>query len=76
MTITTDRLTLDGAGSAVLNGGGPTEFEGVVTLDGAQGVTLMGFTIRNGPGTATNLAPSLGRPQTRERPAQTSYNGS
>ena len=40
VTITTDRLTLDGGGSAVLDGGGggPTEFfEGVVTIDGARG---------------------------------------
>ena len=52
VTITTDRLTLDGDGSAVLDGGGggPTEFEGVVTIDGVQGVTLMGFTVQNGPG--------------------------
>ena len=52
VTITTDRLTLDGGGSAVLEGGGggPTEFEGVVTIDGAQGVTLTGFTIQNGRG--------------------------
>jgi hypothetical protein len=52
VTITTDRLTLDGDGSAVLDGGGgsPTEFEGVVTIDGAHGVTLTGFTIQNGPG--------------------------
>jgi hypothetical protein len=52
VTITTDRLTLDGGSSAVLDGGGggPTElFEAVVTLDGVQGVTLMGFTIQNGP---------------------------
>jgi hypothetical protein len=44
VTITTDRQTLDGGG------GGPTEFEGVVTIDGAQGVTLTGFTIQHGPG--------------------------
>jgi hypothetical protein len=52
VTIATDRLTLDGHGSAVLDGGGggPTEFEGVVTIDGAHGVTLTGFTIQNGPG--------------------------
>jgi Right handed beta helix region len=54
VTITTDRLTLDGGGSAVLDGGvdgsGPLEFEGVVTIDGVQGVTLTGFTIQNGPG--------------------------
>jgi Right handed beta helix region len=52
VTITTDRLTLDGGGSAVLDGGGggPTEFDGVVTIDGAHGVTLTGFTIQHGPG--------------------------
>jgi hypothetical protein len=54
VTITTDRLTLDGGGSAVLDGDGggvgPTEFEGVVTIDGVQGVTLTGFTVQNGPG--------------------------
>jgi len=52
VTITTDRLTLDGGGSAVLDGGagGSTEFfEGVVTIDGVQGVSLTGFTIQNGP---------------------------
>jgi hypothetical protein len=52
VTITTDRITLDGQGSAVLNGagGGPAEFNGVVTIDGARGVTLTGLTIQNGAG--------------------------
>jgi hypothetical protein len=52
VVITTDRLTLDGQGRAILNGGGgaPTEFDGVVTIDGASGVTLQGLTIQNGPG--------------------------
>jgi hypothetical protein len=53
VTITTDRLTLDGGGSAVLDGGGGGSaefFEGVVIIDGVQGVTLMGLTIRNSPG--------------------------
>ena len=52
VTITIDQLTLDGGGGAVLDGGGgsPTEFEGVVTIDSAQGVTLTGFTIQNVPG--------------------------
>ena len=52
VTITTDRLTLDGGGSAVLDGGGvgPTESEGVVTIDGADGVTLTGLTIQKGAG--------------------------
>jgi hypothetical protein len=52
VTITTDRLTLDGDGCAVLDGGGggPTELEGVVTIDGAHGVALTGFTIQHGPG--------------------------
>jgi Periplasmic copper-binding protein (NosD) len=52
VTITTDQLTLDGGGSAVIDGGGggPTELEGVVTIDGAHGVILTGFTVQNGPG--------------------------
>jgi hypothetical protein len=52
VTITTDRLTLDGDSSAVLDGSGgsPTSsFEAGVTIDGVQGVTLMGFTIQNSP---------------------------
>jgi Right handed beta helix region len=52
VVITTDRLTLDGQGRAILNGGGgaPTQLDGVVTIDGAKGVTLQGLTIQNGPG--------------------------
>ena len=44
MTITTDRLTLDGGGRAVIDGGGQV----AVTVDGARGITLVGFTVRNG----------------------------
>jgi parallel beta-helix repeat protein len=49
VTITTDRITLDGGDSAVVNGGGPTEFEGVVTIDGAHGVafTVQNITVQN-----------------------------
>src|SRR5688500_2225037 len=38
ITITTDRLTLDGQGSTILEGGGgtPTELQGLVTIDGAR----------------------------------------
>ncbi len=52
ITITKNRLTLDGQGTATIDGGGgqPTEFDGVVTIDGVQGVTIKGFTIQNGPG--------------------------
>ena len=52
VTVTTDRLTLAGQGGAVIDGGGgaSTEFSGVVTIDGARGVTVKDFTIQNGPG--------------------------
>ena len=52
ITITTDRLTLDGQGKTILDGGGggPTELTGLVTIDGARGVTITGVTIQNGPG--------------------------
>jgi Right handed beta helix region len=51
VTITTDRITLDGQGSAVIDGGGvgPTDFSGVVTVDGARGVAIKGLSVRNGP---------------------------
>jgi len=50
--VSTDRVTLDGQGRAILDGGGgaPTELTGVVTIDGARGVTVTGFTIQKGPG--------------------------
>jgi hypothetical protein len=44
VTITTDRVTLDGGGSAVIDGGGAE----AVTVDGVRGVTLQGLTVRNG----------------------------
>jgi hypothetical protein len=52
VSIKTDRITLDGQGAATLDGGGgpPAEFDGVVTIDGARGVTIQGFTVQNGPG--------------------------
>ena len=52
VTVTTDRITIDGQGSAVLDGGGGylADFTGVLTIDGAKGVRLQGLTIRHGPG--------------------------
>jgi len=52
VSIKTDRITLDGQGAATLDGGGGPieEFDGVVTIDGASGVTIQGFTVQNGPG--------------------------
>ena len=52
VSIKTDRITLDGQGAATLDGGGgpAAEFDGVVTIDGASGVTIQGFTVQNGPG--------------------------
>ncbi len=61
VTITTDRLTLDGQGSAILDGGSVGKestvmvsedflplFEGVLTIAGARGVIIKGFTIQHG----------------------------
>ncbi len=52
VSIKTDQITLDGQGAATLDGGGApvAEFDGVVTIDGASGVTIQGFTVQNGPG--------------------------
>src|SRR5262245_45116216 len=50
VTITTDRLTLDGQGTAILDGGGGAsgDLSGLLTIDGARGVIVSGFTIQNG----------------------------
>jgi hypothetical protein len=53
--ITTPRLTLAGTGAAVLDGAGvelgaDPEFDGLVVIDGATGVTLAGLTIQNSAG--------------------------
>jgi len=52
VTITTDRITLDGQGTAILDGGGgaPTQFNAVILIDGVQGVVIKGFTIQNSTG--------------------------
>ena len=51
VTIAIDWITLDGEGSAVIDGGGgPAEFSAVVTIRSASGVTIKGLTVRNGPG--------------------------
>jgi hypothetical protein len=44
VTIITDRVTLDGGGSAIIDGVGAD----VVTADGVRGVTLTGLTVRQG----------------------------
>jgi hypothetical protein len=45
VTITTDRLTLDGLGSAILDAGG--EGAAAINIEGAQGVVVRGLTVRN-----------------------------
>lgn len=54
ITITTDGLTLDGHGTAVIEGEGagpfPSNFDPVVTIDGAHRITLRGLTVQNSPG--------------------------
>jgi hypothetical protein len=51
LAITTDRIRLDGQGSATLNGGGSAggSFAGVIAIQGAHGVVIKGLTIQNGP---------------------------
>ncbi len=50
LTITKDRIALDGQGNAILDGGHGTgtDFDGLVIIDGASGVTVTGFTVQNG----------------------------
>jgi hypothetical protein len=54
VVIVTDRITLDGQGSAVLDGTGVVpsdqEFNGLLTIDGARGVVIRRFTVRNSAG--------------------------
>lgn len=44
VSVATNGVTIDGGGTAILDGGGKT----VVTLDNVHNVTLTGFTVRNG----------------------------
>src|SRR5688500_16358728 len=49
VTIRTDRITLDGMGGAVIQGGVPpqaTELDGLVTVDGARGVVIRNLMIQ------------------------------
>jgi hypothetical protein len=56
VTVVTDGITLDGQGTAILDGGGgftvPAAVgssEGVITINGARGVVIKGLTVQNGP---------------------------
>jgi hypothetical protein len=53
VTITTDRVTLDGGGSAILQGAGGGQAgqvsQGLLNIVGAQGVDIRGFTVRDSP---------------------------
>jgi hypothetical protein len=52
--VTRGPLTLDGGGNAILDGAGvgpnDKEFNGLLTVDGAHGVTIRGWSIRNSTG--------------------------
>jgi len=52
--VTQGPLTLDGGGNAILDGAGvgpnEQEFNGLLTVDGAQGVTISGWHIQNSTG--------------------------
>src|SRR5215831_11324620 len=49
IVITTDHLTIDGQGTAVIDGGGGGggEFSAAIIIDGAQGIAVRGFTVHN-----------------------------
>lgn len=52
VTVTTDRIALDGQGGAIIDGGGATPgpvSEGALTIESAQGVVITGLTVQNGP---------------------------
>ena len=52
--VTRGPLTLNGGGNAILDGAGvgpnEQEFNGLITVDGAQGVTIRGWVIKNSAG--------------------------
>jgi len=59
--VITQAVTLDGGGSAVIDGGGiaspiAPEFDGVVVIDGAARVALVGLTIQNGVGNGVSAS--------------------
>ena len=50
-TITTDSLTLDGGGTAIIDGGGGgPEYTSAITIDGARDITITGFIVQHSPG--------------------------
>lgn len=54
VTISTDEIELDGEGSAIIQGDGigpsPTQFDPLLTIEGARGVALKGLTVQDGSG--------------------------
>jgi hypothetical protein len=58
VTMTTDRVTLDGGGSAILqgSGGGPADdaSPGLLNIVGAHGVEIRGLTVQHSPGDGIN----------------------
>jgi hypothetical protein len=47
VVVTTDRLSIDGQGTAVIDGGGGSggDLRAAIFIDGAQSVTVRGFTV-------------------------------